>query len=743
MPSLIKHSPWLIFFIHAASSCFAQSEIPLGAWRLHISYNNINSVALGNQKVFGAAANGVIVLDRLDHSLSTYSKMNGLHGSGITYINYNDITNQLLIAYADGKLDVITNNSVTSFDPTRNSTLTGSKKINHIAIRNNLAYLSADYGVVIFDLAQGDVKETWRDIGANGQTVKIFQSTFLGDSIFLATDSGVLAGDLNKNLLDFNYWKRFDSGEFETAIQSITTFNGKIYAAINAVGLFRYEFGNWSKEAFLTNESFHGLNASSINLFISSGSKLWTLSTTSVLTEATSDKIGQPHMVIEESNGQLWVADGENGIVSNSSGGYVSYLPNGPYNALATKLSFNDKTMYAVGGGYTSEFKPNGNAGYIDEFNQGLWMTQASPMQDLTGIAFDFENDQYHVSSFGYGLEQRNENESLKIFDENNSPLSNINPPLKTVNLTAIVSGLNGLWVANYGASQPLHFLTPQNTWESYSFSYTSSRYPLDLAVDFYDNVWMVLNPDQGGGLVVFNQKENASSHLTDITGGLPSKSVRSIAVDRDGIVWLGTDEGVCYFADPTAVFSAGVNAVRPIFENRFLLRDDKVTAIAVDGGNRKWIGTERGVWLFDPSGEKLIHNFTTDNSPLLSNIILDIEINHETGEVFFATNQGLISYRADATESDFNSKTVKIFPNPVTPDYNGTVGISGLTTDAIVKITNIAGKLVWESEANGGTASWNVKDFNGKRASTGVYIVFSTSPDGAESIVGKIAVIE
>ena len=154
-------------------------------------------------------------------------------------------------------------------------------------------------------------------------------------------------------------------------------------------------------------------------------------------------------------------------------------------------------------------------------------------------------------------------------------------------------------------------------------------------------------------------------------------------------------------------------------------------------------MGTERGVWLFSPSGEALIHNFTTDNSPLLSNVILDIEVNHESGEVFFATDRGLVSFRSDATESDFQFQGIKIFPNPVTPEFNGTVGISGLATDAIVKITDISGKLVWQSQANGGTASWNVRDLHGKRPSTGMYLVFSATEDGSESVVGKIAIVE
>ena len=398
-----------------------------------------------------------------------------------------------------------------------------------------------------------------------------------------------------------------------------------------------------------------------------------------------------------------------------------------------------------LAGGYSSTFTPLGIPGNIDRFNDGAWSTQSSSMLDLTDITFDSNSDKKYLASFGYGVEEWNAENSIQIFDETNSSLVNTNSPGRFVTVTAVRKTDEGLWVANYGASQSLHLMDDDNSWTSYSFSPIASRYPLKMDVDFYNNVWLVPNPNQGGGVVVYNKDENRSAYLTDVegSGGLPSKSVLSITVDREGFVWLGTEEGVCYFADPSSALSPGVNATRPIFEDRFLLRDDRVTAIAVDGGNRKWMGTERGVWLFSPSGEELIHNFTTDNSPLLSNVILDIEVNHESGEVFFATDQGLASFRSDATEGDFQFQGIKIFPNPVTGEFNGMVAISGLATDAIVKITDISGKLVWQSQANGGTASWNVRDFHGKRPSTGMYLVFSATADGSESVVGKIAIVE
>ena len=255
----------------------------------------------------------------------------------------------------------------------------------------------------------------------------------------------------------------------------------------------------------------------------------------------------------------------------------------------------------------------------------------------------------------------------------------------------------------------------------------------------------MGLDPIHSGGITVFYEADNKSVVLTEEEGkgGLPVNAVNAITVDKEGYVWIGTDLGVAYFNDPASVFSGDVNAIKPIYDGRFLLRDDKVTAIAVDGGNRKWIGTERGLWLFNESGEQLIHNFTTTNSPLLSDVIRDIEVSGQTGEVFIATDEGLISFRSDATESEGKFEAVKVFPNPVTSTFIGSIGITGLATDALVKVTDVNGKLVWQMRANGGSASWNLQDVNGRRPSTGVYIVFAVTDDGKDSAVAKIAFVD
>jgi hypothetical protein len=712
---------------------FAQ-EIAIGTWRTHSSFNSINSVSVGTNNVYASASNGLMILT--GNSISTITKLDGLSSTGITQVSVDQPRQQVLIAYADGNLDILRENEMINFDRLKNSTtVTGSKRINHISLNGTLAYLSTDYGVVVFDLIQLEVKETWRDLGATGERIKIYQSTFYSDSIFLATEKGVLAGDMDDNLLDFNKWKRFNTGVFSSSIQSITTFNNKVYAAINGSGIQRHTNGGWTLESFLPGLTYRNITAGSTKMLITEGNNLHTVNVSNVVTLVTSTKIAKPVIAFEDAANKLWIGDERNGLVSDKSGSFESYVADGPSFSPGLRLKYDaaSNKMLAVSGGYSSGFTPLLNSEFLNAFINGNWDHETSfAKQDLTDS--EVSGNRMFLSSFGKGI-QVIENNAVVFTDEITSPA-----------ITSLAMSSDGVWASNYGSVQSLNLLTANNTWQSFSFpAIAASRYVTEMAVDYLGNVWMILNPTNGGGILVFDKDANQTAYLTDVvgSGGLPSKSVYSIAMDRDGQVWVGTALGAAYFPDPSRVFSAGFNSVKPIFESRFLLRDEKVTAIEIDAGNRKWMGTERGVWLFDPFGEKQVYNFNTANSPLLSDKIVDMEISRQSSEIFFITDTGIVSFRSDATTSDATFKTVKIFPNPVTAEFNGQVGISGLATDANVKITDVSGKLIWQSQANGGTATWNVRDYNGKHAATGMYIVFSATEDGGENAVGKIAVIE
>jgi hypothetical protein len=735
VPALILTFPLLIL------NANAQPGIPIGQWRSHVSFNSIRSITTGSSKTFAAASSGLMILDHQDMSVSGITSMNGLAGAIIRFIRFDQPSQQLFLAYDDGTIDIIRENEIEHFNWLNDTPVSGPVSIHHITFHQGLAYLSAAYGVVVFDITKRQVKETWRNLGAVGSQLAIYQSALLGDSIFLATGNGVLAGRLNDNLLDFSKWKRYDEAEMNGPVKAVSVFEGILYAAIDNAGVFHLENGNWILEDFLQNGVFQSLNSSDDHLVICQSDHVWQMAG-GTLSEVISPLLTESQFALEDDQGTVWIGDNENGLLSVSGGTTNQYIANGPAFNVPFRLSFSEGKLFALEGGYANDFSALGRPGKVSIFSAGKWDSANSPLNDLTDLTA--AGGVTYLSSYGYGVQSGPPGAPDVVYNETNSTLVNANPPGNFVNVTALAAAGNGIWVANYNASSSLHWFA-DGSWQAYSFPFTAARYPLSLAVDYTGSVWGALSPAAGGGILVFNRNENKSAYLTDLSGsgGLPHRNVHCLVSDRDGSMWIGTDNGVAYFVNPAAVYGTEVSAVRPIFENRFLLNGERITTIAIDGGNRKWVGTERGVWLFGPNGDKLLHNFTSGNSPLPSGVIRDIALDPASGEVFFATGAGLVSFRADATESDGNFTSVRIFPNPVTEEFNGLVGISGLATDAVVKITDASGKLIWQTYANGGTASWNVRDYNGRRASSGMYLVFCATADGGQQFVGKIAVIE
>ncbi len=254
-----------------------------------------------------------------------------------------------------------------------------------------------------------------------------------------------------------------------------------------------------------------------------------------------------------------------------------------------------------------------------------------------------------------------------------------------------------------------------------------------------------------GAGLLVFDPMTNRSRFLTTERGqgGLLTNTVRALAKDRTGAIWVGTDLGPTVFDNPAGAFDGPVDAQPPLLNGRRLLANEVVTSIAVDGGNRKWIGTRTGLYRVAPDGSQLLDSFTADNSPLPANTIQALAVEPVSGRVFIQTgtapadrNKGIVSYRTSATEPAETLSRLTIFPNPVRPDFSGTVGINGLTDDATVKVLDAGGQLVYETRSQGGTATWNLRDYRNRPAQTGVYLIVVVAADGTEGLAGKLAVV-
>jgi hypothetical protein len=172
-----------------------------------------------------------------------------------------------------------------------------------------------------------------------------------------------------------------------------------------------------------------------------------------------------------------------------------------------------------------------------------------------------------------------------------------------------------------------------------------------------------------------------------------------------------------------------------------YLLGDEQVNCLAVDGGNRMWIGTANsGLYLIEDDTITVAH-FTETNSLLPSNSIQSVAIMPSTGEVFVGTDKGIASYRSDASEASEDMSGAYAYPNPVRPDYGGYISVAGLMDNTVVNIVDAGGNLVCKTRSHGGTAVWDGKLPDGRRATAGVYTALCNEPGGKHTVV-KILVI-
>src|SRR6056297_122079 len=364
--------------------------------------------------------------------------------------------------------------------------------------------------------------------------------------------------------------------------------------------------------------------------------------------------------------------------------------------------------------------------------------------------------EHYYVGSWGRGVFEYMNDQIKEVHNESNSSLQSMIPGNDYIRIAGMDwDEENNLWVTNTGVTNPVSVKLTNGEWHSFNFdSQISNILVKDILVTQNNHKWVTL---PGNGLFVFDDNQTPDNENDDLykkfsildeNGKIITNNIFSIAEDLDGNIWVGTDQGIVVYYNPTDVFESSLFYAQGIVitiddYTQYLLNTETITSIAVDGANKKWLGTQNaGVYLVSKDGTEEINHFTEENSPLISNSINDVTINHETGEVFMATTKGLISYRGSATMGSDEFRDVYVYPNPVRENYAGDITIRGLVSNVNVKITDISGNIVYETNAEGGQATWNGKNFSGKRVSTGVYLVFCSNDDGSKTHITKLLFI-
>jgi len=730
-------------------SGICQNNIPTGSWRTHYSFNTTISVTQSPQEVFAASKAGLYIINKADQSIKSITKLNGLSETGISVIHYNNTTNTLIIAYDNGQLDLIKENKISAIPDIKLSDILDTKVSYQMNEDGIYTYLSTDFGLLKINTETQIIQESFLNLSNTGDNLKIYASTIYNDSLFLATETGLIAGSLSDNLKDFAQWKRFDgtSGINQEKASVLGFYEDKPLTANLSQGLLQYNNGIWLPVGGLIGATFTSIYTGDKTLITASDTAY--ILESNVLTPLVSENI------IKAEDGLLdgdnsWIADNKNGLVYIIDGKSESLYPNGPFFNSVSKLKTVQNKVFALPPHQTNNGLPLRNNAGFSVFENGFWSNYNSTgypktefipeFLDITSVSSK-KNGELIFSSYGYGLLLWSEG-NFEIMDELNSPLINYLPPARNVAIKDIDSQNGNLWVLNNNTTTSLHQLTNENDWTSYSPSNGVSNATQIVSTPWGDQ-WIGISSSVGGGIIVHNITKEEAVLKSSGTGTIPSNTINQLLLDKEGKMWIATTQGVVYYLSPFLIIENPLQeAIMPIINSQLLFNGENVNCLAVDGGNRMWMGTNKGAWLFDNDGSVLIEHFTEGNSPLLSDIVIDISINNLSGEVFFNTDKGLISYRGTASITG-TYKTPKIFPNPVTPGFSGVITIEGVPTNAELKITDASGRLVANIEAHGNTAIWDMYNAYSSEVGTGVYFVFVSNADGSVTQFGKIAIVK
>lgn len=777
--ALMKKIGFLLTLVCLSGRLFATEPVEVGHWRTHFAPSPILQLAQRQGEIFGLMTTELMYYDKADNRVGELSGIHGLSGTSLTSTAYSAAQGVLIVGYADGRVDLVydDNDVFTIFD-IANKNIQGSKSIHHIFPIGRHAYLSMSFGVVVVDLQKQEIKETYY-IGTNNAQVAVNHIGTDGKMIYAATDQGVKYAALSSsNLNDYAAWKT--DTLFGKPILFCTEAFGKILVS-DGVRIYSGSAQSGWKLFFQLPEyegTVNAMEGREKHLAIAITDTTEERGHLVVLDENAQTKFSDSNLRVinsllwDEDDASLWVGmsigrmnnyDIESKKIDNS------YFIQGAVGNQVFSMAATDNGVTMACGGYDESFAPLPLSFGAGRFDNEYWLNYSYGKLVLGGIdpsimsvtkALQDPQERNHfffASSLG-GVVERTADDKWFVYNADNSPLQNnrINQSdCRVYDMDFDRAG--NLWMINALSSEGLVCRFRDGSWKSYDLraAGNSDARPGKIMVDYWGTKWVIFNRTE---LSVFKTDGGALQALkVDLNQGnsLQTDKVFCLVEDLLGHVWIGTDRGIKLIDQHAKMFdnpnggrsSVDVKTIK-VPQDGFLielLSNTSVTDIAVDGANRKWIGTSgNGVYLVSADGLEEIHHFTTENSPLLSDNITALAVYKKTGEVFIGTDKGMIGYRSTAPTTPENSKeTARAFPNPVRPGYQGLINVRGLPQNAYVKITDTRGVLIYQGQATGGQLSWDGYALNGKRPDSGVLFVFAADESGTQKLACKIFYVQ
>lgn len=739
------------------------AQVP-GTWNEYFSFRNIQQLEAVDDNVFALSENGIFIYNTSTQEIQKVTKLNGLSTVGLSCMAFCDSTSSFLIGYGDGTLDILEYPSlrVHAIPTIANKSIYGSKKINSIVMKSDTAVIAAEFGVLTFSMTTKNFIST-TILSDDGSYVPAKSVTVDGETLYAATTKGIFSVNLsNANISDFSSWTKLKNIPYENdTISHIAALNGTIYYAHKNIAdaskdsVFIIHDGK--AEAFKTQMGdITALRVRKTDICLTSHytARLYNQEEKLVCQFDSLSVNNFFSDIVRMENGSIYISDKTLCLYDNYS--KKNIIPNGPNSNHITDMYFINNELHVVCGNIALWEMLM----YNIKTEGGGWYGHTNWKLGNSICVYAIPNTRtYYIGTYGFGF---TENEVAwqtgNVFDASNSALHTYYSSDKNTSIYDITSDKYGnLWLLNSGNDYPLVVRDVNNNWYSYYLAKTSGSIKNQknlfkhFVIDSRGYKWLTGT----GYLTVFYENKTFDDTsddsfiqiaLNDNEGSI-AEYTTCVVEDLDGEIWIGTSQGIAVHSAPSRVFKDRKNISRIKIEIDgevgYLLSSEIITTIAVDGANRKWIGTENsGVFLISENGTEQLQNFTKINSPLPSNTITSIVIDQESGEVYIGTEDGLVSFIGSATIGDSEMENIIVYPNPVREIYEGEIYIKGVVSNATIKITDVSGNIVRTIIANGGTAIWDGRNVYGNRVKTGVYFIYISDETGQFTKVTKMLFI-
>ena len=738
-------------------------------WSSFYSYNQITGVvgAKGGL-VYGLAENSLFSYNPAANEVVPITTVNCLLGDDVNTLSISD--NYMMVGYQNGMLGVhnLTDGSVVldnSID--RNITIPGNNKaINSFLLKDQTLYISANYGISSYDFANNLFIESYF-FGVNNSQIQVNQTALVGTSLYAATEEGLYkASTDDPNLVLESAWRKIAAGQWK----AIGLVNNTLLGVVQSGGtsICNVLINDVAVERHRESGTLLWVDVKENALILSFSNKILSFDAdqlVSTLATATGNLSGQTFSSATQLGDNLFIGTSGSGLLLHNPSETRVVSPSGPLRNDIFDLSVvAENDIWIAHGAFSQYYNPYPlNAYGISRLSEGGW--QNLPYSSLSGarsivsvVPNPNDTSQVFACAMHHGLLEINNGVVGTLWNHTNSGLESLdpfefdeNPNYRSVRIRDVTFDSKGaMWSITSYVAKGLKKRSVDGNWQSIDLlpvvsSPTTAAGYSKLEISLNDEIYF---GSSSSGLIGYAEI-NGTPVLRSIgvAENLPTEDVRSVALDYDDNLWIGTTKGLRVLYGARRMFTQDVSASTVVLEEGGnvgeLLASQNIKAIEVDGNNQKWVATDgAGVFLFAEDGKKTIHHFTKENSPLPTNFIQSLAYDNQSGKIFIATSSGLVTFQGNAFAPSETLENIEVYPNPIRPRYTGPLTIRGLQADCVVKITDIVGNAVYETTSTGGSVQWDMNSFSGKRVRSGVYLIFVTTKDGMDSSVEKVMII-